>query len=108
MIKEVTYYQVICDGCGKDAQEGSDYSAWADRDTARIEPEASDWLTGVGPDDLDLCDRCQGYEDEERECSHDGLRSVGDKAWKCSDCGLNVKPGLRAFIELAALRAEGD
>jgi len=31
MIKEVTMYTVICDGCGKDVNEGQEYScvAWA-------------------------------------------------------------------------------
>jgi hypothetical protein len=100
MIKEVTYYQVICDKCGRDAQEDSDYSAWKDRDTARIEPEASDWLTDVGPDSLDLCDRCQGDEDDQRDCKHDKLRREDDA---CPECRLTVKPGARNAIERAEL-----
>jgi hypothetical protein len=100
VIKEVTYYQVICDKCGADAQEGSDYSAWADRETARIEPQASDWLTDVGPDSLDLCNRCQGDEDDQRDCQHDNLRRDDDA---CPDCGLTVKVGARNAIERAEL-----
>ena len=55
MIAEKVMYHVICDGCGTDAQKGSAYVAWADRDTARIEPEASGWWTDG---EQDLCTNC--------------------------------------------------
>lgn len=103
MIKEVTYYQVICDCCGRDAQEDSEFSAWSDRETARIEPEASDWLTNIGLDGIDLCDRCQGDEDDQRECKHEKL---GRDHEKCPDCGLTVKAGARNAIERAEMGME--
>ena len=31
MIKEVIMYTVICDGCGKDSNYDSEYSAWSDK-----------------------------------------------------------------------------
>lgn len=42
-IQSAPYYWVACDVCGISAQEGSDYTAWKDRDTCEIEPEASGW-----------------------------------------------------------------
>lgn len=43
MIREVTYYQVICDGCGADAHEGSDYAAWSDIEGAEECAEFDGW-----------------------------------------------------------------
>jgi hypothetical protein len=42
-IKEVTMWQVICEGCGACAQEG-DFYAWADAGQAEAEAEASEWV----------------------------------------------------------------
>ena len=49
-------FHVVCDGCGADAQAGSDHVAWAERDTARIEPDVNGWWTDGA--DLDLCPAC--------------------------------------------------
>ena len=62
-IVERVLYHVVCDACGADAQEGSDYVAWAERDTARIEPEASEWFTD-DQSDRDLCPACWDKSDE--------------------------------------------
>lgn len=43
VIASAPYYWVVCDVCGVSAQEGSDYSAWSDRDTCEIEPGEMDW-----------------------------------------------------------------
>lgn len=57
MIAEKVMWHVICDGCGADAQEGADYVAWADRDTARIDPvDGSGWWTDDA--ERDLCPDC--------------------------------------------------
>ena len=57
MIAERVMYHVVCDGCGADAQEGSEHVAWVERDTARIDPvEGSDWWTDGA--DRDLCPDC--------------------------------------------------
>ena len=56
MIAERVMYHVVCDGCGADAQEGSDYVAWAERATARYEPFINGW--GTDGADRDLCPAC--------------------------------------------------
>lgn len=47
MIREVTYYKVICDwpGCEHDAHqdEGSDYAAWGSAGDAEAEADSADW-----------------------------------------------------------------
>ena len=64
MIAERVMYHVVCDGCGVDAQEGSDYVAWAERDTARNywPADDSDWWTDGA--DRDLCSDCWAKSDE--------------------------------------------
>ena len=49
-------YHVVCDGCGADAQEGSDYVAWAERNVARYDPGDNGWWTDDA--DRDLCPIC--------------------------------------------------
>lgn len=68
MIREVTFYQVICDGCGASAHEASDYDAWGTPDGALLEAEDFDWVMpdaeglGIGPGRLALgphyCPKC--------------------------------------------------
>ncbi|MFI2561545.1 hypothetical protein [Nocardia farcinica] len=53
MIREVTFYQVICDGCGVSAHEASDYDAWGTSDGALLEAEKYDWVT-PGADGLGI------------------------------------------------------
>ena len=43
-IKEITMYTVICDGCAKDAGEGSDIVAWSDQSGALETADHSDWF----------------------------------------------------------------
>lgn len=37
-------YTVICDNCGKDSNEGSEYSAWSDPDQAETMADSCDFL----------------------------------------------------------------
>ena len=55
-------FHVVCDGCRADVQESSDYVAWAELDTARIQPSADGWWTDG--DDRDLCPDCWDKSDE--------------------------------------------
>lgn len=72
MIREVTYYQAVCDVCGA-VDDGGEFSAWADPDSARMSAlDGDDWteveaavLPGItGPavykisGDLDQPPRC--------------------------------------------------
>lgn len=49
-IKSKPYYWVECDfpDCGVSAQEGSDYTAWGDVDTAEETARDADWWTSEG------------------------------------------------------------
>ncbi len=54
MICSAPYYWITCDLCGE-RPSGGDYTAWQDRDTAHIEPEASGWCCEGGNH---LCPDC--------------------------------------------------
>lgn len=53
MIREVTFYQAVCDwpGCDVTAHEDTDYAAWADVAMAAEDVENAEWLRGLGPDE---------------------------------------------------------
>lgn len=58
-VKSAPYYWVVCDDCGASAASG-DYSAWSDKESAEIEPEAMEWLK-MG--DKHYCDGCRAQFD---------------------------------------------
>ncbi len=61
--EEVPMYRLVCDRCGLSAQEGGDYYAWADKDSAKAEAEDANWLfTGDG----EFCEDCTTW-DEKRD-----------------------------------------
>ena len=43
MIKEVTYYDIICDRCGKSLSEESEM-CYTDKDSALMVAEQSEWI----------------------------------------------------------------
>ena len=43
MIKEVTYYDIICDSCGKSLTEESE-TCYPDKDSALMVAEQSEWM----------------------------------------------------------------
>ena len=60
MIREVTCYQAVCDGCGNVDDEG-DYSVWSDAGTAQEVALASEW---VEVDGKLFCPNCEPTEKE--------------------------------------------
>lgn len=43
MIREVTYYQAVCDVCGR-VDDGREFSSWSDPDSARMSAlDGDDW-----------------------------------------------------------------
>jgi len=44
-IKSAPYYFVVCDGCGKNAQEGQEFTAWSNKGSAVDGATDADWLT---------------------------------------------------------------
>lgn len=87
MIREVTMYQVVCDRCGKCAQEESEHWAWADPDQAEDDAEYGDWLileTEVGGE-AHYCEGCTMWNDDEDE-------RVPKRLDRCSACGDVIQP----------------
>lgn len=93
-IKEVTYHQVVCDGCGADAHEESDFSAFYDSGRAIEDASGGGWLTEIGVQRLDFCPYCTKRADtpEAEACAdHPELSKVGD-LWVCDSCGTAFGP----------------
>lgn len=61
MIKELKMYTVVCDNCGKDSNDGTDYSCWSDAEQAELMAEYSDWLIEDGKH---YCKDCFSYDEE--------------------------------------------
>ena len=57
-IREITYYQVVCDwpDCGTTAHDGTDYGAHESADSADEEVDNADWWRGREPE-THYCDR---------------------------------------------------
>ena len=66
MIREVTYYQAVCDRCGHvdDDPEFGGCSAWSDADSARSVALESDW---VEIDGKLVCEICWAWSDDDTE-----------------------------------------
>lgn len=62
MIKEVTMYKIVCDICGKDAAEDSDYCAWSDVECAEWDAESAEFTKIDGKD---VCPDCYTYDDDD-------------------------------------------
>ena len=63
MIKSLTYFTIICDDCGIDANAESEQSAWSNTNGAECSAECSDWHTD---DKKHYCPNCYlKMEDEE-------------------------------------------
>jgi len=63
-IIEVTMYRLVCDRCGKSAQDGTDWYAWSDEDGAVNDAEDNGWLMR---DDGHWCNHCTRYDEERDE-----------------------------------------
>jgi hypothetical protein len=63
MIKEVKMYTIICDNCGKDLCDGTEYSCWNDEDYVKDSARESDWH--ITEDDKHYCDDCYSWGDED-------------------------------------------
>jgi hypothetical protein len=92
---EVIYFQVICDGCGADAHEGGEFSAYADDALAREDAGNSvDYLTDLGEQRLDFCRKCTpvARTDEQDDCEHGKVSSASGGHWHCNACGMVFGP----------------
>ena len=64
MIREVTMYQAVCDGCGKPCAEIGGIMAWANRESARIAAREAGWLI---VNHETYCPDCVEYDEENDE-----------------------------------------
>lgn len=55
-------YTVVCDNCGKDSNEDSEYSCYSDKDHAEENAIESDWIQ---EEDKHYCDECFSYDDDD-------------------------------------------
>jgi len=62
MIKPVTIYTVICDRCGKDSADGTDYSGWNDKEYSVDCATDDNWIV---LDDNHYCPDCHEYNDDD-------------------------------------------
>jgi uncharacterized OsmC-like protein len=64
MKKEVTMHTIICDGCGKNVNEYSDFVAWCDVQGAIEEADRKDWIK---LQEKDYCTNCWEWDEKEEE-----------------------------------------
>lgn len=62
MIKKVQMFTVICDNCGQDVAENSEYSCWNDESYANENAMESGWDR---EGDKHYCDLCWRYDDND-------------------------------------------
>ena len=63
MIKELTMFTVICDGCGTDVNEDTEYSCWNDKLYAQDIAMEADWVTDNGKH---YCPDCYYYDEDDK------------------------------------------
>jgi hypothetical protein len=62
-IVTVYMYTVVCDGCGVDSNEVSDYSCWSDPQSALETARDIDWL--LTDDGTHWCSDCTEFDQDE-------------------------------------------
>jgi hypothetical protein len=55
-------FTIICDGCGKDVNDDTDYSAWNDESYVDDIRQEADWEK---VDDKHYCTDCYEYDDDD-------------------------------------------
>lgn len=90
-VKNVTYYQVECDGCGTGAHRDSEFSAFADSVWAVEDASDQDWMTEIGSERLDFCPKCVPVSTLEAIArndtdDHTEITKTGSQ-WVCDSCG---------------------
>lgn len=64
MIKEVTMFTVVCDNCGAESGDDSEYSAWNDKGFAEDNAMDCGWYK---EEDKHYCEKCfEGYDDNDK------------------------------------------
>lgn len=62
MVKEVIMFTIVCDGCGKDVNENTDYSCWNDKGYNEEIRQEAGWEK---VDEKHYCTNCFEYDDDD-------------------------------------------
>jgi hypothetical protein len=62
MIKELKMFTVICDRCGKSADDGTEYAGWGSEEGAWTVADEDNWIKHEGGD---YCPDCYKYDDDD-------------------------------------------
>jgi hypothetical protein len=62
MVKEVKMFTIVCDGCGKDVNDGSEYAGWNEENYVEEIRAEADWEK---VDDEHYCTDCFEYDDND-------------------------------------------
>ena len=62
MLKEVKMFTMVCDGCGKDVNEDTQYSCWNDVGYLNDLADDEGWIKDG---DKDYCIKCFEYDDND-------------------------------------------
>ena len=76
MIQTVEMFTVVCDNCGKDANENSDYSCWNDTETALDQAMESDWHE---KDMKHYCPNCYSMNDDDEIIIDESRKGLVDR-----------------------------
>lgn len=63
MIRNVTMFQLVCDGCGR--ADTGEYYAWADREQCREAVTDEGWFHFAPVSTWDLCPDCWAWDDDD-------------------------------------------
>jgi hypothetical protein len=72
---EVTMYSLVCDGCGVDANEGTDFAAYVQEFASREIADDQGWLTTF-ENGKDWCPDCIEWNEDETEQRPKGERPM--------------------------------
>lgn len=68
-IKTMNMYTLICDRCGTDVMDGTDYAGWGEVSNVMEEADAQDWRDEDGshctPDSKHYCRDCWYWADDD-------------------------------------------
>lgn len=83
-VKPVTFYTIVCDVCGKDANEGGEFSAWSDSEGALAVFDESNEDWSVSPDGREHL--CPDHNPFCTRCGKDAGELSGERDYLCPSC----------------------
>ena len=93
MIKEVTYYDIICDRCGKSLTNESE-TCYPDKDSALMVAEQSDWVEINGKD---YCHDCYELDDATDEYVPKKRMCAMSRTIYCGECEVLLYEDINGY-----------